>query len=318
MPTAPTEDVVLTWFDDLSNWNRWGDDDRLGTLNHLTPAKRVSAAGLVREGLSVSCSWDIKTGRQPGATVESQRYMLSTGLGLDEEGRRGLLGGGRAGGAQEYIGMVFHGLDVTHLDSLAHLFWDGKMYGGTPASLVSDRQGALKHDVLAMSQGTTTRGVLLDIAKLRGVDVLAADDHVYPEDLEAAEQAAGVRVEPGDVLLLRTGESGARIAEGKNYNANKPRSGFQAACLPWLHERGVAMIGSDVAQDPTPTGYKSVSMPIHMVGIVAMGLWLIDNCQLEDLATTCNRLGRWEFQFVLAPIRFQGVTGSPVNPLAVF
>jgi len=318
MPTAPSEEVVLAWFDELSNWGRWGDDDRLGTLNHLTPQKRVAAAGLVREGLSVSCSWDLKTGRQPGATVESQRYMLSTGLGLSEEGRRGLMAGGRAGGAQEYIGMVFHGLDVTHLDSLAHLFWDGRMYGGAPASLVSDRQGALKHDVLALAHGVTTRGVLLDIARLRGVDVLSADDHVFPEDLEAAEQAAGVRVEPGDVLLLRTGESGARVTEGRNYNANKPRSGFQAACLPWLAERGVAMIGSDVAQDVTPSGYKAVSMPIHMVGIVAMGLWLIDNCQLEELAATCERLGRCEFHFALAPIRFQGVTGSPVNPLAVF
>ncbi|MFN0089603.1 MAG: cyclase family protein [Acidimicrobiales bacterium] len=318
MPTAPTEDVVLTWFDELSNWTRWGADDRLGTLNHITPEKRVQAAGLVREGVSVSCAWDLRTGRQPGATVENQRYMLSTGLGLDEEGRRGLLSGGRGGGAQEFIGMVFHGLDVTHLDSLAHLFWDGKMYGGVPASMVSDRQGALKHDVLAVSNGVTSRGVLLDVARLRGVDVLAADDHVFPEDLEAAEEAAGVRVEPGDVVLLRTGESGARRTEGRNYNANKPRSGFQAACLPWLHERGVAMIGSDVAQDITPSGYKVVTMPIHMVGIVAMGLWLIDNCQLEDLADTCNRLGRWDFQFVLAPIRFQGVTGSPTNPLAIF
>ena len=244
--------------------------------------------------------------------------MLSTGLGLGEEGRRSLIGGGRAGGAQEFIGMVFHGLDVTHLDSLAHIFWDGKLYGGMPASMVSDRQGALAHDVLALSQGITTRGVLLDIARLRGVDVLDADDHVFPEDLEAAEQAAGIRVGPGDVLLMRTGESGARRQAGRDYSANKPRSGFQAACLPWLHERGVAVLASDVAQDPTPAGYRVVSMPIHMVGIVAMGLWLIDNCQLEDLAETCARLNRWEFQFALAPIRFQGVTGSPVNPLAIF
>src|SRR5678816_862809 len=174
MPTAPSEEEVLTWFQQLSNWNRWGDDDRLGTLNHVTPAKRVSAAALVREGESVSCSWDIRTGQQPGATVENQRYMLSTGLGLAEEGRRNLLGGGRAGGAQEFIGMVFHGLDVTHLDSLAHIFWDGKMYGGASASLVSDRQGALMHDVLSVAQGVATRGVLLDLARLRGVDVLAA------------------------------------------------------------------------------------------------------------------------------------------------
>src|SRR5204863_8426224 len=138
--TPPSEEEVLTWFDRLSNWGRWGGDDRLGTLNHITPAKRVSAAGLVRDGESVSCSWDIRTGAQPGATVQNQRYMLWTGLGLQEEGRKNLLGG-RAGGAQEFIGMVFHGLDVTHLDSLAHIFWDAKMYGGKPASLVSDRQG---------------------------------------------------------------------------------------------------------------------------------------------------------------------------------
>src|SRR3954470_19512042 len=216
MPTAPSEDQVLAWFDELSNWGRWGDDDRLGTLNHLTPERRVAAAGLVQEGLSVSCSWDIRTGPQPGATVENQRYMLSTGLGLADEGRKGLLGGGRAGGAQEFIGMVFHGLDVTHLDSLAHIFWDGKMYGGHPASMVSDRQGALVHDVLAVRDGVTTRGVLLDIAKLRDVDVLAADDHVYPEDLEAAKEPAGIRVDPGDVVIMRPGESGARRSAGRD------------------------------------------------------------------------------------------------------
>ncbi len=318
MPTMPAEDEVLSWFDQLSNWGRWGADDRLGTLNHVTPSRRVAAASLVQVGESVSCSWVVRTGQQPGATVENQRYMLSTGLGLGDEGRRNLLGEGRAGGAQEFIGMVFHGLDVTHLDSLAHIFWDAKMYGGVPASMVSDRQGALVHDVLAVSNGVTTRGVLLDVARLRGVDVLAADDHVFPEDLDAAAKAAGIAVGAGDVVLMRTGESGARRAAGKSYNANAPRSGFQAACLPWIHDKGVAMLGSDVAQDPTPSGYRTVHMPIHMVGIVAMGLWLIDNCQLEDLAETCTRLGRWEFQFTLAPIRFQGVTGSPVNPIAVF
>src|SRR3954453_8510043 len=222
MPTAPSEEQVLAWFDDLSNWGRWGDDDRLGTINYVTPERRVAAAQLVREGLSVSCSWDIRTGPQPGATVENQRYMLSTGLGLADEGRQNIMGTARAGGAQEFIGMVFHGLDVTHLDSLAHIFWDGKLYGGKPASLVSDRQGALAHDVLAVSQGVVTRGVLLDIARLRGVDVLDAGDHVYPEDLEAAEAAAGVRVGPGDVLIMRTGEGGARRRGEAGCGAHKP------------------------------------------------------------------------------------------------
>ena len=143
MPTAPSEDVVLTWFDQLSNWNRWGDDDRLGTLNHVTPAKRVAAAGLVRDGrVGV-----VQLGHphRPPARRHGREPALHA-LDRARAGRRGppdLLGGGRAGGAQEFIGMVFHGLDVTHLDSLAHIFWDGKMYGGAPASLVSDRQGAL-------------------------------------------------------------------------------------------------------------------------------------------------------------------------------
>ena len=319
MSRKPTPEAeVLGWFDGLSNWGRWGDEDRLGTLNQLSPAKRVAAAQGVRAGEAVSCAFDIRTGSQPGITVEAQRYMMATGLGLEEEGRPGLFDGGRLGCAQEFIGMVFHGLNITHLDALSHCFWDGKMYGGVPASRISDLLGARAHDVLGLSQGVSTRGVLLDIAALRGVDVLTADDHVYPEDLEAAERAAGVRVEPGDVLLVRTGEGGARLREKRGYDPHRPRSGCQAACLPWFRERGVAMLGGDVPQDPSPSGYEQLSMPIHSVGIVAMGLWLIDNCNLEDLAEACQRHGRWEFQFTLAPLRFVGATGSPVNPIAVF
>src|SRR5258705_287985 len=83
---------------------------------------------------------------------------------------------------------------------------------------LSNRQGALVHDVLAVADGVTTRGVLLDIARLRGVDSLAADDHVHPEDLDAAAAAAGIDVGPGDVVLMRTGEGGARRAAGRDYN----------------------------------------------------------------------------------------------------
>jgi kynurenine formamidase len=94
--------------------------------------------------------------------------------------------------------------------------------------------------------------------------------------------------------------------------------GLHASCLPWLRERDVALLGSDVAQDVRPTGVARFSMPIHTVGLVAMGLWLIDNCDLDPLAAMCNRLRRWEFSFVLAPLRFRGATGSPCNPLAIF
>ena len=182
--------------------------------------------------------------------------------------------------------MVFHGLDVTHLDSLAHIFWDGKMYGGVAGVDGVGPPGRARCTTCSRCRdGVTTRGVLLDIARLRGVDVLAADDHVYPEDLEAAEQAAGIRVEPGDVRAdahrrgRRPASPRARATTPTSpARASRPRACRGSTSGAWRCS------ASDVAQDPTPTGYRTVHMPIHMVGIVAMGLWLIDNCQLEDLA----------------------------------
>ena len=191
------------------------------------------------------------------------------------------------------------------------------MYNGLDSALVTDWLGATRLDVRDLRQGIVTRGVVLDVARARG-RVFEPGEPVMPTDLEAAEVMAGLRVEAGDVLLLRTGDGERRTADWKNYEPDV-QPGYQAACLPWLHERGVAAIGSDVAQDVRPSGYGGeLTMPIHTVGIVAMGLWLIDNCNLEQVAETCAALARWEFQFVLGPLRREGATGSPANPLAVF
>lgn len=315
----PDEAEIIGWMSSLSNWGRWGADDQLGTLNLVTPEHRRRAAELVREGVAVSCAWDIRRGPQPGVTMETQRLMIATGQGATEEGRRpSLLHSERADAALEFVGLVFHGYAVTHIDSLAHVFWDGKLYNGHSAAMVNDMQGARVLDVLPLRDGVVTRGVLLDVARAKGVDVLHHDDPVFPEDLEEAERLQGVTVGEGDVLFLRTGESGLRRADPRRYDPHRPRPGFQAACLPWLHDRGVAMLGSDVAQDHLPSGYPTMTQPVHVVGIVAMGLWLIDNCQLEDLAETCVRFGRWEFMLNVAALRLHGVTGSPVNPVAVF
>jgi kynurenine formamidase len=121
----------------------------------------------------------------------------------------------------------------------------------------------------------------------------------------------------GDVVLLRTGYGRKLRQHGPDAVGTVGRAGWHAACLPWLHQRQVAAIGADTAQDVIPSGY-TMRNPVHLVGIVAMGLWLIDNCDLEPLAAACRRHGRWEFLFTLAPLRLTGGTGSPVNPLAVF
>lgn len=318
---VPDEDEVLSYFDALSNWGRWGDDDELGTLNVITPAKRIAAAELVRVGTTVSCAWDI--GGAPVADQPfgpPQRFMVATGQGLNDPHRvtAPWRAGDRSAGALEYLGLVYHGHTVTHVDSLAHVYWDGRMYNGRPAELVTSAMGATEHAVTALRGGVVTRGVLLDAAATRGVDWLEPGDAVFPEDLELIEQRQAIVVEEGDVILLRTGYGRKARERGPDNVAQAGRAGWHAACLPWFHERGVAMIACDTAQDAQPSGYPSLRSPIHAVGIVAMGLWLLDNCDLEELATTCGTSGRYEFLFTLAPLRWVGATGSPANPLAMF
>lgn len=323
MRHTPTEDEIRTWFQKYSNWGRWGRDDRLGTLNLITPAKRRQAALSAQTGECVSCAWDTAMNSSPVPTPPPpQRFMYRTGLGYLTNDEPASPAGPRSadgsmGTASEFMSMVFHGRAITHLDALSHVFWQGRMYGDLPSSWVTDRDGATVHDVREARHGIQSRGVLLDIPRTRGVDALAPDEAVFPEDLEAAERAQGVRVESGDILVLRTGD-GRRRLDGTWDPDGAGTPGFQAACIPWLYEREVAAIAADVPQDVVPSGYPNIYLPVHSVGIVAMGLWLIDNCQLEDLAAACERSERWEFQLTIAPLRLDGVTGSPVNPIALF
>jgi kynurenine formamidase len=327
-PVTPSEDEVLSYFDALSNWGRWGSDDQLGTLNLITPAKRIAAAELVRVGATVSLAWDIGGSPPADQPWPPQRFMLATGQGLADEHRvvaaatpeqsGGATARRRSAGAAEHIGLVYHGHTVTHIDGLSHIFWDGKMYNGKPAELVTTTFGATHHAITALRDGVVTRGVLLDVAATRGVGWLEPGEAVYPEDLEAAEVQQSVIVSEGDVLVMRTGYGKKVRDQGPDDVARGGRAGWHAACLPWLRERGVAAIACDTAQDAIPSGYPSFRNPIHEVGIVAMGLWLIDNCDLEALAGTCAASGRYEFLFTLAPLRWVGATGSPANPLATF
>jgi kynurenine formamidase len=290
-------------------------DDQLGTLNLVTPEKRRQAAALVTEGISVSCAHDIDTRpRVDHAFGPPQRFMVATGQGLDEPNARP----GRGSGVAEHIGFVYHGYTITHIDGLSHIFWDGRMYNDQPAWKVTAAEGATHHAITALAAGVITRGVLLDVAASRGVGWLEPGEGVFPDDLAAAEERQGVRVEEGDAVLLRTGYGRKLRERGPDAVGAVGRAGWHAACLPWIHERGVALIGSDTAQDAFPSAYPSMRHPVHDVGIVAMGLWLIDNCDLEALAAAAERLSRYEFMFSLAPLRMVGGTGSPVNPLGVF
>ena len=325
MVSEPDAADALAYVDQCSNWGRWGADDQLGTLNLIAPEHRVAAAQLVTAGRVVSCSRDLGTAFGDPASA-AQMYWVSTGqVATPVEGLPPTkFGRGDVFSAVEFFGLVFHGPNVTHLDTPAHLFWKGRLYNDRPAGLVTSEFGATWCPVTEMAEGIVGRGVLLDVPRAEGTDALEPGRPVMPEDLERTATAQGVTVGPGDIVLLRTGRWHPGTEEGASAKAvsDDPSrwhamAGWHAACMPWLHERDVAMIGSDVPQEVRPAPYPEFAAPVHIVGLVAMGMPLIDNCDLEDLGRACAELGRWEFQFVVAPLRIVGGSGSPVNPLAM-
>lgn len=307
----PTKEDVLAYTETCSNWGRWGLDDQLGTVNLVTPEKRKQAAGLVKDGVSVSCAWPLQV-EMPGESMSKFiHYMTVTGEGLTpgEEGSNGWSG--------DFFGVEYHGSSVTHVDAICHVFRNGQMYNGHSAKLVNAAEGAKAESVELLEDGVVTRGVLLDIARLRGVRWMEGPDIIVPEDLEAAEEAQGVKVESGDILLVRTGHLGRHFHD-THMDLMAPHPGTHAACIPWFRERDIAMLGSDTNNDLDPSGYERIGEAIHEIGIPTLGIWLIDNMNLEEVAEACAERNRWEFMLTIAPLRIKAGTGSPINPIAVF
>ena len=213
-------------------------------------------------------------------------------------------------GSRDFMGMVFHGFEMTHLDALAHVFADEvQMYNGLLRDVVTEA-GADNLGVEVMgARGIVGRGVLLDVASVKG-GPLEPGTPIYPADLEAAEAVQGVRVGAGDLLFVRTGAG--------RMNTRERRAGLHPECLPWLHARQVALLGSDGDNDVAPLeGFQRWSSSMHAVAIPYLGMPLIDNADLETLHEACASAKRWAFLTTIAPLRVKGLTGSPVNPLVL-
>ena len=191
------------------------------------------------------------------------------------------------------------------------------MYNGKPSKLITSRQGSETHSIEAAYSGIITKGILLDLPKLRGVEYLDPNEPVMPLDLLEAEKAQGVKIEEGDILLVRTGNYKMRLANPPA-QSGEPMTACQVACTPLFKERGIAMLGTDTSNDFRPSHYSTVGSPLHTMCLVTMGLWLIDNANLEELSEACARRNRYEFMLTLAPLRLRNVTGSPVSPIALF
>lgn len=307
-PLAMGDAELKALFEQVSNWGRWGADDERGALNHIGPQEIVRAAALVRDGRTVSLSRDFPTRPGPENPWPAQHHMLIGGDDCCVPGVEGLEV------STDFIGIAFHGMASSHIDALCHVFAQGRMYNGRPASEVKST-GARSNTIMAARDGIVSRGVLLDIPRVQGVDFVDSEEMTTVADLEAAEQALGVTVGKGDILLIRLGRDVRR-----DRFADQAVPGLDPRIVRWLHARQVAVLGGDGVHDPIPNGriHRDWAMPIHMLGLAAMGLHLLDNLHLEALAGACAELGRWEFQLTLAPLPIAGGTGSPLNPIAVF
>jgi kynurenine formamidase len=296
--TPPTKDRVEAYFKELRNWGRWGDDDQRGTVNLITPAKQQAAQALVRLGRTVSLARDI--GPQP-----IRGYQITFPVKRE-----------RSDVVLDRFDLVFHGYWVTHIDALCHVAFDGELYNGRPfASNFSD-SAATWCPIDPLLGGITSRGVLLDIAAARSAGHVEVGKPVTPPELDAAAARAGVRVEPGDVVVVRSGQEAFLRAHPDWVPRVSPHPGLHISCLEWLREKDVGAIAWDM-MDERPSPYPGFLMGTHLA-IPFLGLALIDNVYPERLARVCAELGRHEFLFTAAPLPLVGATGAPTHPLAIF
>jgi kynurenine formamidase len=290
-------------FAEVSTWT-----SRDGSLRHLTPERVVAATRLVRTGVTVSLGAPLDTEDGPANPQPAEHRM--TQMPADD------IGSGTVRFAKDYIGVDFHNDGHSHIDALSHVLYDNMLYGGLPAESITEA-GADAGSIEALADGLVGRGVLLDLPGLRGVDWLEPGDQVRPDELREAEARQGVRVGPGDILLVRLGHS-RRLAEVSAWDPGRHKAGLYPTTARFLAERHVAALGSDGNSDAVPTTTEGVDFPIHVLAVNAMGLHLMDYLRLERLTEACAAAGQWEFLVVVAPLRITGGTGSPVNPIAIF
>jgi len=292
------------WMDDVSNWGRWGDDDQLGTLNLITPEVRKRAASLVKEGVPVSLAHNLIKTRQKDVSSPLEHTMRPSGVN-----NPGVFAG-------DMYQIYYHGYAHTHMDAVCHMFINGKLYNGFDQASVAE-DGAQNLSIINAKQGVFTRGILFDIPKLKGVPYLEPRDAIYPADLEAWEKKIGTKVQSGDVVLIRTGRWARRDAKAP-WNVSMGSAGLHASCAKWLKDRGAAILGSDAASDILPSPVEGISHPVHALVLVAMGMPIFDNCDLQALSIEAAKRERWEFLLTVSPLAVEGGTGSPMNPIAMF
>jgi kynurenine formamidase len=305
--TPPSASEYAAYRTRFCNWGRWGDDDELGTLNHVTPDVRRAAAGLVREGRAVSLSRPIDTAAGPANPYPSHHFIAMP----------------RSGGMLDYVGMFIHGLTQTHIDALCHVATeDGRAWNGKPMArgLPAEHTGTIDF----LRSGIVTRGVLYDVPRLRGTEFVAPGAPVHGWELADAASAQGVEPRAGDAVVIRSGHGPFWRSQG-GPPLFASMAGVHASSIEFLYQTDASMLVWDMQDAPTadqgipnPVGRDiKVALHVHHIVLPYMGMPIVDNADLEELAEACAAIGRWEFELVVSPLHIPGGTGSPVNPVAI-
>jgi kynurenine formamidase len=317
----------------VRNWDRWGGEDQLGTLNFITPAKVAESARMVRRGAVFPLGVAFEAnGIWPGNFFRRNPVHLMTVDGGDSARLAAELGGwDRAGPVDrmltEYYGSITRFADdmiimplqaATQWDALSHVWYDDQLYNGYPASAVTSL-GATRNSIDRVdAKGIVSRAVLLDVARHRGRDHVEPNDAIGPAELDAVCARQDVEVRPGDIVLVRTGwwPQFAQMGDGTAWRAGCPGLSWTAA--EWLHEREAAAVAADnVAVEAGRCDVDGVQLPMHLLCLRDMGMMLGEIWDFEDLAADCAEDGVYEMQLIAPPLRITGAVGSPINPIAL-
>jgi kynurenine formamidase len=299
----------------LRRQSDWGQDDRRGALNHITPEAVLAAAGEVRLGRAVSMAASVRYEPMPDNPQPASHEMT----GMHEPAPPDATDRPR-----EPVGMAFaadriainvHGDADSHIDALCHVSFDGALFNGVPVASVTEA-GASELAIEIARDGIVGRGVLLDVPRAREVPWLEPGDHVTDEDIIRSERSQHLQVGEGDLVFVRVGHR-RRKAERGPWDAASARAGLHPSALEYLASRRIGVLGSDGNNDTAPSVVAGVDFPVHVLAIVGLGLHLLDYLEFAELAPLCAEAGRWSFLCVIAPLRLSMATGSPVNPIAI-
>jgi kynurenine formamidase len=293
----------------VSNWGRWGDDDQRGTLNFITPEAVRRGVDAVRRGVTFSLAIPFdedgpQTGAIPGR-INPRRTMTAVNAAFT---------GDPSDFTTSDDAVEMGAQAATHWDALAHAGYDGQLYNDTPDTVVTEA-GAAR---LGIDQfgAIVTRGVLLDIARLLGVEHFDDSYAITGDDLSTAERQAGVSVESGDILLVRTGQM-EWLRRGDRQRFSDPSPGLGVGAIEYLHDKEVAAVATDtLVFEVWPPEDPAVLLPVHMIDLRDLGLVQGQLWALDELAADCAADGVHEFLLAATPLPLTHGLGGPVAPTA--